>query len=83
MFTLIGLVFDLLIGAAAGYIAARIMGLDSSNIVQNCCLGLAGGIVFGFLAGLFGIASTNLIGHLIFAVAGACLVVYGYRRFIR
>ena len=78
---MIGLIIDLIIGAASGYIAARIMGIDSSNPVFNCCLGLIGGIVFGIIAKFFGITSTNMIGHLIFAVAGACIVVYAYKKF--
>lgn len=79
---MINLIIDLLIGAFSGWLITRFMNMDSSNMIFNCMLGLIGGIVAGFLGGLLGIGANGLIGHIIFAVAGGCLAVWAYRKFI-
>jgi uncharacterized membrane protein YeaQ/YmgE (transglycosylase-associated protein family) len=77
------IIIDLIIGAISGWLAAKLMGTDSSNWIINCVLGLCGGLVFGLIAGLFGIGSTNIIGSIIFSVIGACLLVWLYNKFIK
>ena len=80
---MLSIILDLLVGAFAGWLAAKLMGKDSSNWIINCVLGLCGGLVFGLIAGLFGIGAKNLIGSLIFSVVGACLLVWLYNKFIK
>jgi uncharacterized membrane protein YeaQ/YmgE (transglycosylase-associated protein family) len=80
---MLNIIIDLFVGAFAGWLAAKLMGLDSSNWIINCVLGLCGGLIFGLIAGLFGISATNIIGSLIFAVVGACLLVWLYNKFIK
>lgn len=79
---MINLIIDLLIGAASGWLITTLMNMDSSNMIFNCMLGLVGGIVAGFLGGLLGIGANGIIGHIIFSVAGGCLAVWAYRKFI-
>lgn len=74
---------DLVVGAVAGWLAAKLMKLDSSNIIINCILGICGGFVFSIIAGLFGITTSNIIGQIIFAVLGACLLVWLYNKYIK
>lgn len=78
-----GLLIDLVVGALSGWIATNLMKLDSSNMVLNCILGICGGIVFGIIAGLFGITTSNMIGRIIFSVIGACLLVFLYNKYIK
>lgn len=61
--------------ALAGFIASNIM-RSSLSVVFNIVLGLVGGVIGSFLAGLVGINSTKTLGSIIISVAGACLVIY-------
>ncbi len=79
---LLNLLLDLIIGAASGWLITVLMKMDSSNMIFNCALGLIGGIVAGFLGSLLGIGAHGLIGSMIFSVAGGCLCVWAYRKFI-
>jgi len=47
----------ILVGALSGTLAARIMKGDSFGFVVNALLGIAGGIVGGYLFGLLGITA--------------------------
>ncbi len=78
-----GIIIDLIVGALSGWIAAKIMNVDSSNIFLNLVLGLVGGIVFGLIANLFGIGATNIFGQIIFSVIGACLLVWLYNKYAK
>lgn len=77
------LVLSIVFGMIAGYIAANLMGMDSSNWLKNCGLGLAGGIVGDVVAGLIGLHASNLIGSTIISVIGACIAVWVYRKFVK
>ena len=77
------IIVELIVDALAGWLAAKLMKMDSSNIIVNCVLGICGGFIFGLIAGLFGIGTTNIIGRIIFAVIGACLLVWLYNKFVK
>jgi uncharacterized membrane protein YeaQ/YmgE (transglycosylase-associated protein family) len=83
MMFLFHMLISLVIGAAAGFIAATLMKLDSSNMLFNCVLGIVGGIVGGIIGGIFQIGPRGIFGDLLFATAGACLVVWLYKKFAR
>ncbi|HCK87631.1 MAG TPA: GlsB/YeaQ/YmgE family stress response membrane protein [Erysipelotrichaceae bacterium] len=83
MFNLIHLLMELVIGTAAGWIAATLMKLDNSNMVFNCFLGLVGAIAGGIIGGLIQIGPSGVIGKIIFSVIGACAVIWIYRKFIK
>ncbi|MBR6736435.1 MAG: GlsB/YeaQ/YmgE family stress response membrane protein [Oscillospiraceae bacterium] len=68
----------LITGALVGWLAGKIM--DSrGGLLRNIFLGVIGGAVGHFLAGLIGITGTGL-GGIIISVAGACIVVYAARK---
>ena len=46
---------------------------------MNIVLGIVGAVVGNFLLGLIGIGLGGLVGQLIVAVLGACIVIYLYR----
>jgi uncharacterized membrane protein YeaQ/YmgE (transglycosylase-associated protein family) len=50
-----------------------------TGLLMNIVLGIVGAVVGNFLLGLLGIALGGLIGQLIVAVAGACILIYAYR----
>lgn len=80
---IVSLLYFLVVGLCAGYLSARLLGLDSSDIAKNLVIGIVGSIVGGFVGNLIGLRATGLIGSIILAVIGACLAVFVYSRFIR
>ncbi|MGB0439430.1 MAG: GlsB/YeaQ/YmgE family stress response membrane protein [Paracoccaceae bacterium] len=70
-----GLILAIIIGGFAGWIAEKIMDADH-GLFKNILLGVVGAMVARFLAGFVGLATTGLIGQLIAAVCGACLLIW-------
>ncbi|WP_422020703.1 GlsB/YeaQ/YmgE family stress response membrane protein [Pyruvatibacter mobilis] len=73
-----GIILSILIGALAGWIAEQIMKADH-GLLTNILLGIGGAIVLNFLLGLIGVGLGGIIGQLIVAIAGACLLIWAYR----
>jgi uncharacterized membrane protein YeaQ/YmgE (transglycosylase-associated protein family) len=74
--TLTGLVFFLLIGALAGWIAGLITKGSGFGVVGNILVGIVGAFLGGFCFRLLGIAAFGFLGQLIFAVLGALLFLW-------
>ena len=69
-----GLILFLIIGAVAGWLAAKFMN-KSQGLFMNLIVGIVGAYVGGFLARALGISATNAIGELIVATAGAIVLL--------
>ena len=69
------LVFFLLIGLAAGWLAGEIM-KSRRGLVANLVVGVVGAVIGGFLGNLVGLAATGLIGSLILATLGAVVLLW-------
>ncbi len=77
---LVNIILWILFGALAGWIAGKLMN-SPSGLVTNVILGVIGSLVGGFIAGLIGFQTANFsIAGLIIAVAGACLVIFLFRK---
>ena len=74
------LIFFLLIGLAAGWIASQIMKTQRS-MVANLGIGVVGAFIGGFLGRRVGLAATGLIGSLILATIGAVVLIWLIDRF--
>ncbi|MCR5397985.1 MAG: GlsB/YeaQ/YmgE family stress response membrane protein [Lachnospiraceae bacterium] len=72
-----GILGSIIIGAIAGWLASLIM-KKNNGLLVNIILGIVGGFVGGFVFGLVGFGATNIIGQIIVAVVGACIVVAIY-----
>ncbi|MCO5274034.1 MAG: GlsB/YeaQ/YmgE family stress response membrane protein [Flavobacteriales bacterium] len=70
-----GLIWGLIIGGVAGWLAGRLMKGQGYGLVVNIILGLAGGLFGGWIYAILGLATTNAIGQLICATAGAVLLI--------
>ena len=69
----------IIIGGIAGWIAEKIMDADH-GILTNIALGVAGALILNvLLVAVFGGTMTGVIGRLVIAVIGACLLILGYR----
>jgi len=70
------LIWFLLIGLAAGWIAGQIMKKRSLGLVNNLIVGAIGALLGGFLFGLLGLTAYSLLGSLVMAVVGAVVLLY-------
>jgi uncharacterized membrane protein YeaQ/YmgE (transglycosylase-associated protein family) len=71
------LILWLIIGAIAGWLAGQIMKGGSFGLVGNIVVGVVGAVVGGWLLPLVGIfIGGGMLGHILNAVIGACLVLF-------
>ena len=72
------LLLQLVIGGVIGWLASIVMKTNAQmGIIANVVVGIVGSWLAGhFLAPLFGIAATDLIGSLLLGVAGAALLIF-------
>jgi uncharacterized membrane protein YeaQ/YmgE (transglycosylase-associated protein family) len=71
------LVYFLLIGAAAGWIAGQLMRGGGFGILINIILGILGAFIGGWLLGEIGVSvGGGLVGSLITSVIGAVVVLF-------
>jgi uncharacterized membrane protein YeaQ/YmgE (transglycosylase-associated protein family) len=70
------LLWFLIIGGVAGWLAGLVMKGRSFGILINIIVGIIGGIIGGFLFGLLGIGGGGIIGSLITAFIGAVILLY-------
>jgi uncharacterized membrane protein YeaQ/YmgE (transglycosylase-associated protein family) len=69
------LLWFILIGIAAGWLAGQIMKGGGFGVVGDLIVGVIGALLGGFLFGLLGIHSAGLLGSLITATIGAILLI--------
>jgi uncharacterized membrane protein YeaQ/YmgE (transglycosylase-associated protein family) len=78
---MIWLLWVIIVGLIAGWAAGRIMGTGGYGPVIDALLGIAGGIVGGFLLRLVGFYSSGgLISEIIVAIIGAVILIWLSRR---
>lgn len=71
----LGWVLSIIIGALAGWIAEQIM-KSNQGLLMNIILGIVGAVLGNFLLMLvFGATMGGIVGQLIVAVIGACLLI--------
>ncbi len=71
------LVWFLLIGAVAGFLAGRIMKGKGFGIIRNIVVGVIGAVLGGLLFGVLGIsAGSGLLGSLVTATVGAIVLLF-------
>lgn len=69
------LLWSLLIGGVAGWLASQIMKSAGNGVFVNILLGLIGGLVGGWVFGMLGLAAYGLIGRLVVATVGAIILI--------
>jgi uncharacterized membrane protein YeaQ/YmgE (transglycosylase-associated protein family) len=73
---MLGLIWEIVIGILAGYLAGRIMRGRGYGVLIDLLLGIAGSILGGMIFGMLGLYSSGLVGQLVVATAGAVLLIY-------
>jgi uncharacterized membrane protein YeaQ/YmgE (transglycosylase-associated protein family) len=75
------LVYFLLIGVAAGWLAGKFMAGQSFGLLGNLVVGVVGAVLGGFVFRLIGLAATGLLGSLVCATAGAIVLLFLLQKF--
>ena len=75
----VNLLWFLLIGVAAGWLASQIMKGGGSGLVTDLIMGVIGSILGGFLFGLLGLSADGALGSLVTATVGAIVLIAGLR----
>jgi uncharacterized membrane protein YeaQ/YmgE (transglycosylase-associated protein family) len=65
----------LVIGLIAGFLASRVMRGGGYGLVGDIVVGVIGAFIGGWLAGLLGLGANGLIGSVIIAFIGACILI--------
>ena len=71
------IIFFLIIGAIAGWLAGLLMKGEGYGAIGNILLGIVGAIIGGYLFKLVGIRVGGFFGSLISATLGAVILLYG------
>ena len=72
---MLDLIYFLLIGLAAGWLAGKLMKGRSFGLLGNMVVGVIGAILGGFLFRLVGFVSIGLLANLISATVGAIILL--------
>jgi uncharacterized membrane protein YeaQ/YmgE (transglycosylase-associated protein family) len=71
------LVWVIIVGLIAGWAAGKIMGAGGYGTIMDIVLGIAGGIVGGFLVHLLGLyPSGGAISSIVVAIVGAVFLIW-------
>ncbi len=76
------LVYFLLIGLAAGWLAGQLVKGSGFGLIENLIVGVIGALIGGFVFGTLGVNVGGLLGELIAATVGALILLY-LLKFIR
>lgn len=74
------ILFLIIVGAAAGFLATRLMGLEA-DIPTTMAIGIAGALIGGFVLRVL-LTLTGLAAGLVGAVLGAMLLIWAYRAYM-
>ncbi len=70
------LIWFLVIGAIAGYLAGHLMRGHGFGLLGNLAVGIVGAIVGGFLFGLLGLSAHGTLGSLVMSTVGAVVLLW-------
>jgi uncharacterized membrane protein YeaQ/YmgE (transglycosylase-associated protein family) len=74
-----GFIVWIVVGAIAGFLASKVLTGKGMGLIWDIVVGILGGFVGGWLAGLAGIAMTNLLIEVVVAFVGAAILLVVFR----
>ena len=74
------IVWQIVIGILAGWLAGKIMRGRGFGVLMDLLIGIVGSLLGGLVFGLLGLYASGLIGSLVVATAGAMMLLYLVRR---
>lgn len=76
-----GFILWLIAGSVAGFVAARVMN-EENSVVVTVGLGIAGSVLVNIILSVFlGLGGGNLLAQFLGGIAGACILIWGYREY--
>ena len=66
----------ILIGAAAGWVAGKLIQGGGFGFIVNAIVGIIGGVLGGWVFGLFGLSASGNWGSFITSIIGAILLLW-------
>jgi len=78
---MLDLVYFLLIGLIAGWLAVKIVKGHSLGLLASLGVGVIGAVLGGFLFRLAGLATVSLLGSLIAATVGSMVLLFLLQKF--
>ena len=75
-----GLIWTLVIGLIAGWLAGKVMKGRGYGVLMDIVLGIVGGMIGRFVFGMLGLASWNVIGSIIVSFVGALILIWIVRQ---
>lgn len=78
-----GILWTLIIGAVAGWLAGLIYKGSGSGLIINIILGIVGSFVGSFVFGLLGLEAGGGYGSFIVSIIGAIIVLWLYNLLAR
>ena len=75
-----GLIWTLVIGLIAGWLAGKVMKGRGYGVLMDILLGVVGGMIGRFVFGMLGLASWNVIGSIIVSFVGALILIWLVRQ---
>jgi uncharacterized membrane protein YeaQ/YmgE (transglycosylase-associated protein family) len=75
-----GLIWWIVVGLIAGWLAGKVMKGGGYGVLMDIVLGIAGGILGGWVFGLLGLHAGGLIGSIVVAFVGAVILVWIVRQ---
>ena len=75
-----GLIWAVVIGLIAGWLAGTVMKGRGYGVLMDILLGIVGGVVGRFVFGLLGLSSWNVIGSIIVSFVGAVILIWLVRQ---
>ena len=75
-----GLIWTLVIGLIAGWLAGKVMKGRGYGVLMDIVLGIVGGMIGRFVFGMLGLASWNVIGSIIVSFVGALILIWLVRQ---
>lgn len=71
-----GIIWYILIGIVAGFIAGKLMRGGGFGIIVNLIVGIIGGVLGGWIFGFLGFHTTSILGSLLTSVIGAVVFLW-------
>lgn len=69
-------IWFLIIGGVAGWIAGELMRGDGFGVLGNIVVGIVGAVIGGFVFDLLNVTAYGLIGSLVMSVVGAVVLLF-------
>ena len=71
-----GLLWWCIVGLIAGFLAGKVMKGGGFGVLMDIVIGIVGALIGGWVFGLLGISAGGLIGSIIVAFVGACILLW-------